>query len=68
MITPEISEGSASEYLDELAFLAETAGADPVKSFLQRVDACQSAHICKQGQDRRDSGVHRRQRSHPRHL
>ena len=38
MITPEISEGSAREYLDELAFLAETAGADPVKSFLQRVD------------------------------
>ncbi len=37
VITPEISEGSASEYLDELAFLAETAGADPVKSFLQRV-------------------------------
>jgi len=38
VITPEISEGSAREYLDELAFLAETAGADPVKSFLQRVD------------------------------
>lgn len=38
VITPEISEGNARDYLDELAFLAETAGADPVKSFLQRVD------------------------------
>ncbi len=38
MITPEISEGNARDYLDELAFLAETAGAEPVKSFLQRVD------------------------------
>lgn len=38
MITPEISEASASDYLDELSFLAETAGAEPVKSFLQRVE------------------------------
>ncbi|MRR20278.1 GTPase HflX [bacterium] len=38
VITPEISEASASDYLDELSFLAETAGAEPVKSFLQRVE------------------------------
>jgi len=38
VITPEISEANARDYLDELAFLAETAGAEPVKSFLQRVD------------------------------
>ncbi|MDX9773312.1 MAG: GTPase HflX [Bacteroidales bacterium] len=38
VITPEISEGNARDYLDELAFLAETAGAEPVKSFLQRVE------------------------------
>lgn len=38
MITPEINEGSARDYLDELSFLAETAGAEPVKSFLQRVE------------------------------
>jgi len=38
VITPEISEGNARDYLDELAFLAETAGAEPVKSFLQRVN------------------------------
>lgn len=40
MITPDISEESARDYLMELAFLAETAGASPVRSFLQRV-----AHI-----------------------
>ncbi|MGD9579058.1 MAG: HflX GTPase family protein, partial [Syntrophorhabdus sp.] len=38
VITPEINEGTARDYLDELAFLAETAGAVPVRSFLQRVE------------------------------
>lgn len=38
VITPEINEANARDYLDELAFLAETAGAEPVKSFLQRVE------------------------------
>ncbi|HBH49414.1 MAG TPA: GTPase HflX [Bacteroidales bacterium] len=28
-----------AEYLDELAFLVETAGADPVKTFTQKIDA-----------------------------
>jgi len=38
LITPEQNESKAIEYLDELAFLAETAGAEPVKTFLQRLD------------------------------
>jgi len=38
LITPKQSEQKAQEYLDELAFLAETAGAEPVKSFMQRLD------------------------------
>ncbi len=38
VITPEINENTALDYLKELAFLAETAGAIPVRSFLQRVD------------------------------
>lgn len=38
LITPTQSEAKANEYLDELAFLAETAGAEPVKKFLQRLD------------------------------
>jgi len=35
LITPEQNEEKAKEYLDELAFLAETAGAEPVKVFTQ---------------------------------
>jgi GTPase len=38
LITPNQPEQKAQEYLDELAFLAETAGAEPVKSFFQRLD------------------------------
>ncbi len=38
LITPEQNEAKAKEYLDELAFLAETAGAEPVRTFLQRLD------------------------------
>lgn len=38
LITPSQDEERANEYLDELAFLAETAGAETVGRFLQRVD------------------------------
>lgn len=38
LITPDQPENKANEYLEELAFLADTAGADPVKSFVQRLD------------------------------
>ena len=38
LITPDVSETQAEEYLDELAFLSETAGAEPVARFLQRLD------------------------------
>ncbi|NLO71514.1 MAG: GTPase HflX [Porphyromonadaceae bacterium] len=38
LITPEQPEEKAKEYLDELAFLAETAGAIPQKMFFQRLD------------------------------
>jgi GTP-binding protein HflX len=38
VITPEISEATARDYLDELAFLTETAGAMPLKHFVQRVE------------------------------
>lgn len=37
VITPEIKEDTAHEYLDELEFLAETAGAITVKKFLQKL-------------------------------
>ena len=39
LISPTQNEAKANEYLDELAFLADTAGAVTVKKFLQRCDA-----------------------------
>ena len=38
LITPQQPESKALEYLDELAFLADTAGAETVKVFTQKVD------------------------------
>ncbi|MBD5368082.1 MAG: GTPase HflX [Bacteroides sp.] len=38
LITPTQNEAKATEYLDELAFLADTAGAETVKTFLQKAD------------------------------
>ncbi|MDR1810424.1 MAG: GTPase HflX [Prevotella sp.] len=38
LITQEQTEEQVKEYLDELAFLAETAGIDPVERFTQRLD------------------------------
>ena len=38
LITPQQPEERAKEYLDELAFLADTAGATPVKFFVQKLD------------------------------
>jgi GTPase len=38
VIAPFQDERTVNEYLDELAFLVETAGAVPVKRFIQRVD------------------------------
>ena len=38
LITQQQNEIKAKEYLDELAFLAETAGAEPVKRFVQKMD------------------------------
>lgn len=38
LITPSQNEQKSKEYLDELAFLAETAGLEPVKRFTQKLD------------------------------
>lgn len=38
VISSDQTEEKAREYLDELAFLAETAGAIPVKTFMQKLD------------------------------
>ena len=37
LITPDISQEQAYEYLDELAFLADTAGAKPIRNFTQKL-------------------------------
>ena len=38
LITPQQSETQVREYLDELAFLCETAGAQPIARFTQKLD------------------------------
>ena len=43
LITPEQNEEKVNEYLDELAFLAETAGLIPTKRFVQRLDTPNTA-------------------------
>lgn len=42
LITPEQNEEKVNEYLDELAFLAETAGLVPDKRFVQKLDMANS--------------------------
>ena len=42
LITQQQDERKTNEYLDELAFLAETAGAEVVKSFTQKLEKAQS--------------------------
>lgn len=42
LITHEQNEEQVSEYLDELAFLAETAGIKPIKRFTQKLDQANS--------------------------
>ena len=37
LITPDVTKDQAYEYLDELAFLADTAGAKPVRNFTQKL-------------------------------
>jgi len=37
LITPEVTKEQAHEYLDELAFLADTAGAKPIRNFTQKL-------------------------------
>ena len=37
LITPDVTHDQAYEYLEELAFLAKTAGAEPLRKFTQRL-------------------------------
>lgn len=49
LITPDQNEEKIKEYLDELAFLAETAGLKPVKRFVQRLDYPNTATFVGKG-------------------
>ena len=49
LITPQQGEAKTKEYLDELEFLAETAGAVTVQTFLQRCDGPNSTSYVGKG-------------------
>ena len=49
LITPEQNERQVKEYLDELEFLAETAGIKPVKRFYQKLDKPNSVTFVGKG-------------------
>lgn len=49
LITQAQDERKTNEYLDELAFLAETAGAEIVKTFTQRLDMAHSVTYVGKG-------------------
>jgi GTP-binding protein HflX len=49
LITPRQPEGKVNEYLDELEFLADTAGAEVVKRFTQKLDNPNSRTFVGQG-------------------
>lgn len=49
LITPQQNEERANEYLDELAFLADTAGAVTEKRFLQRMNQADSRTFVGKG-------------------
>ena len=49
LITPQQNEDKTKEYLDELEFLADTAGAITVKRFTQRVNGPSSVTYVGKG-------------------
>ena len=49
LITPEQNEQKVQEYLDELAFLADTAGVDTVKRITQKLDRPHTATFVGKG-------------------
>ena len=49
LITPQQNEQKTNEYLDELEFLADTAGAQTVKRFTQKVDGASSVTYVGKG-------------------
>ena len=57
LITLQQNEKKTNEYLDELEFLTETAGAQPVKRFTQRLDMPNSVTYVGKGKLAEIKGV-----------
>lgn len=49
LITPKVTERQVQDYLEELAFLSDTAGIEPVKTFVQRLELANSATFVGKG-------------------
>ena len=64
LITPAQNEAKANEYLDELAFLAETAG----EKILATDRTTQLGNICRKWETVRNKNIHRRERNRSRYL
>lgn len=62
LITPRQPEGKVNEYLDELEFLADTAGGEVVKRFTQKVDTPQLRDFRRQRQAGGNKGICREER------
>ena len=68
LITKTQDERKTNEYLDELAFLAETAGAEVVKRFTQKLDQANSVtYVGKGGRNKRIYPQRRRSRARNRY-
>ena len=49
LITPDVTDEQANEFLNELSFLAKTAGAKPVRNFTQRLKQCDNKTFLGKG-------------------
>ena len=62
LITQTQDERKTNEYLDELAFLAETAGAEVVKRFTQKLPTANSVTYVEKGNWKRSDNIYERKR------
>ena len=58
LITQMQDERKTNEYLDELAFLAETAGAEVVKRFTREIADSQFGYLCRKRKTGRDQTIY----------
>lgn len=68
LITNTQNEAKANEYLDELAFLAETAGSVAREEIPSTAQHPQLPHFRRVGKTVRNKSIHRRKRNRHGHL